>query len=581
MRDADIERAVRKDIKSIVRVENYRLRLSLIEDIGFDRLYQEFDLEPLELDDLIVDCSIRDLGIKFTLQVAIVDAYICKSKNLSLASSEINVLSTHLGKLTQLNHLELSGNNFDILPDTLFNLNNLVYLDLSWNQLAILPDTFDLLSNLEYLNLHGNPISDLSPLQQLPERTQVNFINETLSRRYWTKLSEWRSQWLMDETDYELRMKLIREIGLTQIFHDLKLKPLILDDLKIQDPYEEFDESIFNSDELYHYEYPSDEMPEVIDDLQLLDNNKIYLDSEEVYYDDYPAEIYTDGERDLYYKAKIANAYISRQKHLSLNCGSIKILSASLGMLSELTTLNLSANLLTELPNTIGKISKIESLNLSENRFQNIPYIIVELSHLKHLDLNNNQIKNFPAIVDKLSRLEHLDLSNNQISTIPKNISNLSRLKYLVLTNNPIIDLSPLQELSVQVQVRFFGILLSRRYWRKFSEWEPQWLLDEDNVEIRRTLIQQVGYDRICQELKAEEINIWREYTLLKIDIAERVYDWERDEIAIEPLLLLKMTCPSTGHIHILRVPPAMTKAEDAIVWVNHGIHPDRFAIQT
>jgi leucine-rich repeat protein SHOC2 len=46
-------------------------------------------------------------------------------------------------------------------------------------------------------------------------------------------------------------------------------------------------------------------------------------------------------------------------------------------------------------------------------------------------------------------------------------------------------------------------------------------------------------------------------------------------------MVLLKMTCPSTEHIHILRVPPGIESAEEAITWVNHGIHPDRFAIQT
>ena len=46
-------------------------------------------------------------------------------------------------------------------------------------------------------------------------------------------------------------------------------------------------------------------------------------------------------------------------------------------------------------------------------------------------------------------------------------------------------------------------------------------------------------------------------------------------------MVLLKMICPSTAHIHILRVPPEMVSAEAAITWVNHGIHPDRFSIQT
>jgi leucine-rich repeat protein SHOC2 len=96
-------------------------------------------------------------------------------------------------------------------------------------------------------------------------------------------------------------------------------------------------------------------------------------------------------------------------------------------------------------------------------------------------------------------------------------------------------------------------------------------LLDEKNAEIRQVLIQQIGYDRICQELDAIDIDTWREYTLLKIGA----------DIDEESMVLLKMTCPSTGHIHILRVPPEMTSAEAAITWVNHGIHPDQFIIQT
>jgi leucine-rich repeat protein SHOC2 len=52
-------------------------------------------------------------------------------------------------------------------------------------------------------------------------------------------------------------------------------------------------------------------------------------------------------------------------------------------------------------------------------------------------------------------------------------------------------------------------------------------------------------------------------------------------DIDEEPMVLLKMTCLSTGHIHILRVPPEMNSAEAAITWVNHGIHPDEFSVQT
>jgi hypothetical protein len=134
----------------------------------------------------------------------------------------------------------------------------------------------------------------------------------------------------------------------------------------------------------------------------------------------------------------------------------------------------------------------------------------------------------------------------------------------------PLMDIFE-PNIDPKIKVNMFGVDLPRRYWTKLTDWNPKWLLDEKNAGIRRVLIQQIGYDRICQELDAIELNTWREYTLLKIEV----------NIEDEPMVLLKMTCPSTGHIHILRVPPEMTSAEAAITWVNHGIHPDEFSVQT
>ncbi len=115
------------------------------------------------------------------------------------------------------------------------------------------------------------------------------------------------------------------------------------------------------------------------------------------------------------------------------------------------------------------------------------------------------------------------------------------------------------------------AVNLPRRYWTHLNQWKAEWLLTEENVEIRRILIRQLGYDRIIQELGAIEIDRYREYTLLKIDA----------NIDIEPIHLLKMTCPSTAHIHVLRVPPDLDSARAAIRWVNWDIDPEDFATET
>ncbi|BAY13856.1 DUF6745 domain-containing protein [Calothrix sp. NIES-2098] len=118
----------------------------------------------------------------------------------------------------------------------------------------------------------------------------------------------------------------------------------------------------------------------------------------------------------------------------------------------------------------------------------------------------------------------------------------------------------------------YHGVTLPEKYGKVHpQQWQAQWLLTEDNAELRRVLIQGIGYSRICQELQAIELDTWAEYTLLKIDA----------EVDEEAIYLLKMTCPSTGFIHALRVPPTMKSAHEAICWVNWGIPPEEFAIQT
>ena len=116
------------------------------------------------------------------------------------------------------------------------------------------------------------------------------------------------------------------------------------------------------------------------------------------------------------------------------------------------------------------------------------------------------------------------------------------------------------------------GVTLPEKYGRVHPhQWRSQWLLLEHNAELRRVLIQGIGYARICQELQAIELDTWREYTLLRID----------NDVDVEPIYLLKMTCPSTGYIHALRVPPDIQSAREAIRWTNWGVDPEDFSVET
>lgn len=93
--------------------------------------------------------------------------------------------------------------------------------------------------------------------------------------------------------------------------------------------------------------------------------------------------------------------------------------------------------------------------------------------------------------------------------------------------------------------------------------------------------MQQIGYDRICQELATQAIDSWREYTLLRLISRLQWVHPLRGLFFEEPMHLLKMTCPSTGHIHALRVPPTLTSARAAIRWANWGVDPTAFVVET
>ncbi|MBD2043210.1 LamG domain-containing protein [Microcoleus sp. FACHB-672] len=135
--------------------------------------------------------------------------------------------------------------------------------------------------------------------------------------------------------------------------------------------------------------------------------------------------------------------------------------------------------------------------------------------------------------------------------------------------SNGIADPATLPQNSV---IYYRGVVLPERYLCLHPhQWQPHWILEESNAEVRRLLVQEIGYSRILQELQAIEVDSWNEYTLLKLPQA----------MDSEPLLVLKMTCPSTGSIHTLRVPPQLASAREAIRWAIWGIDPEQFAVQT
>jgi leucine-rich repeat protein SHOC2 len=437
---------------------------------------------------------------------------------LNLDNNYLVYLPKSLGNLANLKQISLYNNRLITLPKNLGNLSNLKRLNLYNNRLTILPSSLSNLTSLEWISLGNNPLTDLSVMQNLTNLRTLNFLDLDLPREYWTSFDEEISHNLLDVNNHKIAR------------HTIETREYIR-------------------------------------------TTDIRLDREDRQYrsDFLRTRIFVDNLIDL----------AKSDGRLALFSKNIISLPESICELINLTELNLCDNQLTNLPESIGNLIDLTYLDLSENQLTALPYSIGNLTDLTELDLSNNQLTVLPDSIGDLVNLTELNLSSNLLTNLPESIGNLADLTTLNLAGNPLIDLSIFESNPNLEHIDFLGVLLDRQYWTKLSDWKSDWLLDEENAEVRRVLIEQIGYERICHELNAVTIDTWREYTLLKIDDVEAIYDEDEEPIDREPMVLIKMTCPSTGHIHILRVPPGMLSAEDAIVWVNHDIHPDEFAIQT
>ena len=264
---------------------------------------------------------------------------------------------------------------------------------------------------------------------------------------------------------------------------------------------------------------------------------------------------------------------LANLKWLYIGSNRLTAIPASIGNLSNLNSLSLRDNHLTTLPKSIGNLDNLTWLHLDRNQLSSLPVSFSNLINLTELNLSHNQLTTLPKSIGNLTNLVKLNLNQNKLTHLPKSIDRLINLNELQIDGNDIADLSVLQNLPNLQSVRFQGVNLPRQYWCDLNALKPQCLLAENRIELRRILIDRVGYLQIYNHFGAIVQDTWRQYTLLK---TRRFQSFDR-----EPMVLLKMVCPSTAHIHVLRVPPTMTSAEAAIVWVNHGIHPDEFAVQT
>ena len=154
-----------------------------------------------------------------------------------------------------------------------------------------------------------------------------------------------------------------------------------------------------------------------------------------------------------------------------------------------------------------------------------------------------------------LRRLAQLDVSNcASLCELPEGLEVSS---WVEVANTPIRTLPA----SLHgARLRWRGVPVDERVAFRPETLTADEVLHERNAELRRVMLERVGFERFMHQAGAEVLDRDRdaggERQLLRVPL-------EGDE----PLVCVSVYCPSTGRRYLLRVPPAMETCRQAVAW--------------
>jgi hypothetical protein len=170
---------------------------------------------------------------------------------------------------------------------------------------------------------------------------------------------------------------------------------------------------------------------------------------------------------------------------------------------------------------------------------------------------------------------EHLDLSANpHLTSLPERLTarslDVSTCPHL-LTLPPNLHLTHWLELAgsaltglpagLRIQLRWQGTTVDERTAFRPEDLRAADLLQVRNVTHRRVLLERFGLDRFMHEVGGLVLDRDRdaggERQLLSVPLPDD-----------EPLHVLRVNCPSTAHVYMLRVPPHVRTCRRAAAWL-------------
>lgn len=216
------------------------------------------------------------------------------------------------------------------------------------------------------------------------------------------------------------------------------------------------------------------------------------------------------------------------------NCISLKCLPEGL----DVCFLNINGcNALNEWPQK----ASVRFGHLSAQNCLNLRHLPHWLTHVARLDLSG--CPGITTIPEHLKINGWLDVAASGITSLPA---------------------------EKNIPLRWRGVQISKRIAFDPESITGTEVMAEENTEVRRVMMERMGYERFLEEVNAKVIDrdtdAGGERTLVKVELPED-----------EPFVAVSVACPSTGRKYVLRVPPNITTAHAASAWLAGFDNPEDY----
>lgn len=173
--------------------------------------------------------------------------------------------------------------------------------------------------------------------------------------------------------------------------------------------------------------------------------------------------------------------------------------------------------------------------------------------------------ENLERLPDWLDGLSGLDLQNcSKLEQLP------STLKLSAWLDPAGTGIKSLPSQLNGVGLRWRGVPVDNRIVFHPESLTSDDILTQRNAEVRRVMLERVGFERFVELAKAEVLNSDHdkggERKLLKVVMPED-----------EDLICVSFSCPSTGRRYVVRVPPNTATCHAAVAWIAGFDNPDDY----